>query len=247
MQQHNLWPAVLRQLDLPDQFPEPQPHGQAVAPILARYYMLIVGPFEEAYRKNLREQQMRAAAQQGGQMPGNAQGGMPDGMAGAPNMGALPGMSADTSMNMSGMGPSMASGSSQMLDTAVPNQISPTNASHTPQLAQHSPVAALNGASGMSASSSLPQHMTRSTSSLGPNAIVGQELNGVDADPDANGRKRKLGEAEESDLKRVRQKTGASYIASLRSRHEPPLAGGADASDMRAVSTPCLHVNPPSS
>ena len=217
MQQHGLWPAILRQLDLPDQFPEPQSH-QAVAPVLARYYMLIVGPFEEAYRKNLREQQMRAAAQQGGQqMPGNAQGGMPDGMAGASNMGAMPGT--DAGMNMSSMGPSMASGSSQMLDTAAPNQISPTNASHTPQLAQHSPVAALNGASGMSASSSLPQHMTRSTSSLGPNAIVGQELNGVDADQDANGRKRKLGEAEESDLKRVRQKTGASYIASLRSRH----------------------------
>lgn len=174
--------------------------------------MHIISPFEEAYRKNLREQQMRAAAQQAGQqIPGNAQGGTLDG---ALNMGAMPGVSADTGMTMGGMGPAIASGSSQILDTAVPNQISPTNVSHTPQLAQHSPVAVLNGVSGIGASSSLPQHMTRSPSSLGPSANVGQELIDVDAE-DANSRKRKLGEAEEPDLKRARQKTGTPYIASL--------------------------------
>ncbi|KAH9937577.1 uncharacterized protein B0H18DRAFT_1113394 [Fomitopsis serialis] len=210
--QQGLWPVVLRQLDLPEHFPEPQQHGQPVAPIVARYYMMIVGPFEEAYRRNMREQQMRAAAQQGPAA---------DGLPGPSNMSTMPGMPADTSMNMGAMGPSMSSGSSQMLDSAAPNQISPTNVSHTPQLAQHSPVAGLNAAAGMSTSSSLTQHMTRSTSSLGPSSIVGQELNGADADQEANSRKRKLGEAEDLDPKRVRQKTGS-----------------ADASDMRASVPP---------
>ena len=88
MQHHGLWPVILRQLDLPDQFPEPQ--SQNVATVLTRCYALIISPFEDMYRKNVREQQMRAAAQQSGQqMPGNAQGGMSDGMPGTSSMGAM--------------------------------------------------------------------------------------------------------------------------------------------------------------
>ncbi|TFY52125.1 hypothetical protein EVJ58_g10188, partial [Rhodofomes roseus] len=203
--QQGLWPAILRQFDLPDQFPEPPQHGQPVAPVLARYYMMIVAPFEEAYRRNLREQQMRAVQQQGAQqMPGSAQGGLPDACQAPPRTGC------DARHVLRRKHEHGRYGSIHVV-RIVPDA---RHSRNTP------PVAGLNGAAGMSASSSLT-HMTRSTSSLGPSSIVGQELNGADADQEANGRKRKLGEAEDLDPKRVRQKTGSADLSDMRASVPP--------------------------
>nr|VWO96783.1 ARID domain-containing protein [Ganoderma boninense] len=62
--QKGLWQSVRQTLDLPETMSSPNSiEPQLVVAILERYYTALIGPFEEAYRKNLMEQQQRARQQ----------------------------------------------------------------------------------------------------------------------------------------------------------------------------------------
>lgn len=203
-----MWGQLLPHLDLPDQFMQPNGQPQATAAALRHYYNNIIGPFEEAYRKNMaREQQQRAHQ-------GRAQGGMPmagggqgrpamSGIAGTfPPVGTLPAMNGS---NNSGM----------MAQTAAANALQPPDAS------------SLGGINGVQSfgSQALPQ--TQQISQLPPNGINGAldarslgsmdgtgialsttDSNGSVTDLDGDGRKRKMDEGEEPGSKRARQRTG---------------------------------------
>src|SRR5271154_2396823 len=54
---NNAWGSILPHFDLPDEFPQMQANGStSVALMLSQYYMAILFPFEEVYRKNLQDQ-----------------------------------------------------------------------------------------------------------------------------------------------------------------------------------------------
>ncbi|TFK41003.1 hypothetical protein BDQ12DRAFT_703844 [Crucibulum laeve] len=63
---NNGWSAILPQFDLPENFPQPQVNGStSVALMLAQYYMVILYPFEEVYRKNIQDTQKKAQMMSG--------------------------------------------------------------------------------------------------------------------------------------------------------------------------------------
>ncbi|GBE78317.1 hypothetical protein SCP_0112020 [Sparassis crispa] len=216
--QQNMWSAVLPYFDLPEQFPVPQSNGQqSVAIVLSNYYVTILGPFEEAYRRNImREQQQRGLMHSrmpsGGQQhaPGSSQV-----RPGAPNMppqmASISGL-AGNSMNSNLMGLNQAS-SSQAVDSSVQSasggQFSTPAIPPTPRLPSHPPSTGLSGAAaslGLPSADSLmsnpaiPQHGSQSNVSFSNGLDVATSAleHGID-------RKRKMRESEEADAKR--QKT----------------------------------------
>jgi SWI/SNF chromatin-remodeling complex subunit SWI1 len=74
---NNSWGQILNQFDLPEEFPTPQANGAtSVSTMLSHYYMAILLPFEESYRKNLQETQRKAnMANRQGMMPNMSMGG----------------------------------------------------------------------------------------------------------------------------------------------------------------------------
>jgi SWI/SNF chromatin-remodeling complex subunit SWI1 len=59
--QQNSWNLILPHFDLPEQFPAQQRNGVSIADTLARYYMALLYPSEDAYKRNV-EQKKRALA-----------------------------------------------------------------------------------------------------------------------------------------------------------------------------------------
>ncbi|KZT06860.1 uncharacterized protein LAESUDRAFT_759031 [Laetiporus sulphureus 93-53] len=243
IEEYNYWPAVLRHMNLPEQLPEPQPNGQqSVLPALKQAVSMLLGPFEEAYRKQNGGMlpNMRPNPQQ---LPGNAHnaGSVSDSLPGSSQMGAMPGMSTDSNISLGSMGQSISTpGSLHSLDSAAgvssARQMTPTGLSHTPHIAQQSTSIGMNASQGMPAStasllsgaslSNRPHSRVGSVSLPG----TGQAANGTDAD--AEGRKRTR-EPEEADAKRVRQKTGGSDSSDLRAsvgldRNSVPPSGTAN-------------------
>ena len=197
--QKGLWQGVRQSLGLPETMSSPNNiEPQPVVSVLERYYTALLGPFEEAYRKNLMEQQQRAR-QQG-------------------NMNQRPGMVGIPGQNMSlpGGNPAavgMKPPSTPAMDGSLPGQLhvlqmpfqppnmmgvgggTPTNGANHP---------ALNG---------VP--MAKLASAAYP-GIPGSASNGTtDLEHDMENRKRKMQEAAESDAKRVRQKTGMFMLSGV--------------------------------
>lgn len=194
-------------LDLPDQFIQPNGQPQSTANVLQHYYVQLLGPFEEAYRKSTRPPQGRP--QQGFPMPGAGQG-RPAGMSGMPGtfppVGTLP---AVNGINDSGMmGQPMGGGNLQVPDI-------PQGGMNVP-FAGQGQMQTRHGAqqlpNGLSNNLDNPSFNMRRPDANGISATPSlSELNGS-ADMDAEGRKRKLDEGDEINGKRVRQKTGDRFF-----------------------------------
>ncbi|KAI0639294.1 hypothetical protein C8Q77DRAFT_1046559 [Trametes polyzona] len=224
--QKGAWPLVLQQFDLPPMMPSNSPDAapgemQSTAMILERYYTALLGPFEEAYRKNMMESQRAALA---GRMPGAQQGQMnpqarPGGMVGIPGHNSLP----------NGNAPMLPQANvAQSMDGALPGQFHPVQAAPMPfqQLQFPNPLAS---GGGMPANGTPHPAMNGNGIPMpkmhpgGFPAMPGGAQNGsVDLDHDLESRKRKMQEAVESDAKRVRQKTGGSDVSESRSSVAPP-------------------------
>ncbi|CAL1696053.1 unnamed protein product [Somion occarium] len=200
-----LWPQIVRHLDLPEQLMHPSGHQQSITQTLQNVYNMMIGPFEEAYRKNMvREQQQRAAmmarAQSSG-MPMLGQG-RPDGMpAFPPPMNALQRTGSNPNLSLGGVGMPMAGPSSQ------PDTLNNVGTGQFPPRAD--PMASA-GLSGTAAFPNFP----------GSVSATGSDFDSQDPD----GRKRKMRESEEADSKRARQKTNGSDGADLRSSVGPSSA-----------------------
>jgi hypothetical protein len=84
----NGWGSILHHFDLPEEFPQMQANNSAsVALMLSQYYMVILHPFEELYKKNLQEQQKKAQIpQRQGGLSGNSFPGVGRPAPGMPNM-----------------------------------------------------------------------------------------------------------------------------------------------------------------
>ncbi|KAG2023320.1 hypothetical protein CC2G_000985 [Coprinopsis cinerea AmutBmut pab1-1] len=73
LEANNAWASLLPQFDLPEEFPTVQANGStSVAKMLSQYYMAILLPFEESYRKNMQENQRKASLANRQAMMGNA-------------------------------------------------------------------------------------------------------------------------------------------------------------------------------
>ncbi|EJF66597.1 hypothetical protein DICSQDRAFT_46065 [Dichomitus squalens LYAD-421 SS1] len=201
--QKGLWQAVRQALGLPETMASPSnpAEHQSVVVVLERYYTAILGPFEEAYRKNIVEQQRRA--QQQSNMNSQAR----------PGMIGMPGQSMVPGGNPAAAG--MMSQPNAAMDGTLPGQF------QVPQLPFQPPN--MTGAGvGMSPSGANHPALNGGVPlakmpSGGFPAIPGGAPNGpADLDHDLDSRKRKMQENVESDAKRVRQKTGGSDVSDAR-------------------------------
>ncbi|PCH33543.1 hypothetical protein WOLCODRAFT_129824 [Wolfiporia cocos MD-104 SS10] len=200
----NQWQAVARMFTLPDHLPVPLANGiTTTGALIAQLYQLLIAKFEEIYQLHVE----RARADQA--------------LSGPSQMGAVPGMA--PGMAFGGMAPSLSSSSSQSLSSlsgagpAGLRQMSPTNNFHAPQIAQHSP-GGMGGSLGMSnallGGPGLSQQLSRPQSSIGGHQYnpLTQLTNGMDGEHDMEGRKRRQGDLEEPEAKRMRQKSDVSDI-----------------------------------
>ncbi|EIW64780.1 uncharacterized protein TRAVEDRAFT_33530 [Trametes versicolor FP-101664 SS1] len=218
--QKGAWPLVLQQFDLPDAIPSPNNpvEPQPTAPIIERYYTALLGPFEEAYRKNMMEQSQRAAL--AGRMPG----GQPGQMNPQARQGGMPGMSGQNGLpngGAPGMNMMPQGNIGQSMDGPLPGQFHPTQAMPLP-FQPPNPMA-LGG--GMPANGASHPAMNGNMGKMLPGgfpAMPGGQNGNVELEHDMESRKRKMQEAVESDAKRVRQKTGGSDVSESRSSVAPP-------------------------
>lgn len=194
VQQQNAWASLLPQFGLPETLPHPQENGDlSTARAIARYYALLLSPFEEAYLTNLKEAQ-RHNAMQG--RPPQGFSGQPNGMTGS----GMPG----TQFPVQG---SNVAGSHYQAQ-AIPQ---------TPQLRSNSGMMGMMSSShhghsmsppGSAAAGAAQNQLTSGPEVTGPSFPTGS----TDLDMDMDSRKRKVNEFEELNSKRSRRKTGASYI-----------------------------------
>lgn len=206
-----MWGQVLPHLDLPEQFLGSNGQPQSTAGILQHYFVQLLGPFEEVYRKNQRGHPGRP--QQGFPMPGAGQG-RPGGMPGMPGtfppVGTLPAVHGTNNSGM--MGQPMA-GNMQVPDL--------------PQAGMNIPFAGQGQMQTRHAAQQLPNGMgnnmdgtpfsTRRPDAIGISATPSlSDLNGT-VDIDAEGRKRKMEEGDEVNGKRARQKTGDHFFRTFAS------------------------------
>ena len=214
----NGWNTILPQFDLPDQFP--QANGStSVAMMLSQYYMAILHPFEEMYKRNLHGQQRKAqlaSAQLGAQ-----------------------GQQLSSTASGQGRPPQGGSNGSQ---PAFPGQMQRGATANTmglvsqPIAGAHASGSTVNGTSQFHQPSQTPQvpHQQLPSSTFNmqqPNQGISQSLNAAPQsesiaaahqsnvpaseqnvlDQDVQGIKRKL-DSEEADGKRARQKTGKNLL-----------------------------------
>jgi SWI/SNF chromatin-remodeling complex subunit SWI1 len=222
-----MWGQLLSHLDLPEQYMQPNGQPQPTALTLRYYYNNIIGPFEEAYRKNMAREQQRA-------LQNRAQGAMPMASGGQPRpgmgpvsgtfppVGTLPAMSGSSSPGMMGQ-PTMG------------NALQPTDASlggingmpfppsqalnQTPQGAQLS-VNGMTGTPDIRALGSLDASMPDGVSMPMPGPV----MNGSVPELEGDGRKRKVEELEEVNGKRARQKLGIVLCQIARMNSNPALS-----------------------
>ncbi|KAI0361749.1 hypothetical protein OH77DRAFT_1492728 [Trametes cingulata] len=225
--QKGAWPLVVQQFDLPEAMPSLHNPAelQPTAAVLERYYTVLLGPFEEAYRKNMMEQRAAMA----NRMPGGPQGPInpqarPGGMVGMPGQNGMPGgtSSAMNMMSQASAGP--------ILDGSLPGQFLPAQQAVPMPFHQPNPMAtggglptnggphpAMNG-NGMA----IPKMQQGGF----PNMPGGVPNGSMDMEHELESRKRKMQEAVESEAKRVRQKTGGSDVSDARSVTPPGTVDG---------------------
>lgn len=171
----------------------PSGQMQSTASTLQHYYMQLLGPFEEAYRKNqMRDpQRMQGRPQPGFPMPGGAQGRPPSmgGMPGTfPPVGSLPATNGVNGLDM--MGQPMGGGNLQVPDL-------PAGGLNVPFATGQAQISQRHGSQPPIPNGLHPMTATASMS----------DLNGAGSvDLDMEGRKRKIEETDEG--KRARQKLG---------------------------------------
>jgi SWI/SNF chromatin-remodeling complex subunit SWI1 len=189
---NNAWGSILPHFDLPDEFPQMQANGStSVALMLSQYYMAILFPFEEVYRKNLHDQRGRVSMAGRPGMPAQQ---FPASTPGAPR----PPLGMSNTQQL-GMRPT---NSNNLIPQGLPGGSIPSNG-----LAQYSTV-----------HNPPTQHHPSSTSlpigSIDTHTTMPSELDSlmhaVDSnllDQDVQGIKRKH-DQDDRDIKRARQKTG---------------------------------------
>lgn len=217
LQQQALWGNVLSHFHLPERLPHPQPNGNMyTAQALSSYYMALLAPFEEAYIKNLHDQQRKIALARQQQMGSGSGQGSHSQQSGAPSPShsGFPGQT--------GQVPTLGSGIPS--NTHTPQQfpgpgsggIGQYSSPVMPQTPQQQRATA-NMMGGMQAQSRRTMSPTSSLGSLEQlstnQASVRAESLGqpftpgnTDFDSESEGRKRK--QTEETDAKRARRKTG---------------------------------------
>ncbi|PPQ67356.1 hypothetical protein CVT24_011539 [Panaeolus cyanescens] len=182
------WSSILQHFDLPEEFPNsPVGDSNSVALTLSHYYMSILHPFEEVYKKSIQEQnrKMQMSQQRQGLMPGQQFPSHPSANRPASGM---------PNLSQSGMRPGNPNGSMGHGPSMPHNGMGQFNPMHAPNFNQRP---------GSSASAMTPDPHISGTPELDPfNHAVDPTL----LDPEMQSMKRKL-EAEEKDLKRARQKT----------------------------------------
>ncbi|PFH54613.1 hypothetical protein AMATHDRAFT_166 [Amanita thiersii Skay4041] len=232
----NGWGTIAAQFDLPEEFPQPQANGSAsVANMLSQYYLAILYPFEELYKRNMPDHQRRmqmaprqsAPSFQGQitpQMQGRPLQGLPTGpqtgIATQLQRGANP--TAPMGQSMSGAHP-LSSGSSAQL----------TQASHTPQTpSQRPPSVALATHNTTSISGNTTEVPATDTVQVLQHSDTAHELGDNVLDQDLQGIKRKI-EFDEGGNKRARQKTEPLESSALPGvmPAESPSAGSLGASE----------------
>ena len=202
-----MWVQLLPHFDLPEQFIQPTGQPQSTANVLQHYYVQLLGPFEEAYRKSARGPQGRP--QPSFPMPGAGQGrpGSVGGMPGTfPPVGTLP---AVNGINDSGMVEQpMGSGTLQVQDLSQGGMNVPfTGQSQIPT--RHGPPQLPNGLSNNLDGAAFNMRRPDANGISATSSM--SELNGP-TDMDADVRKRKMEEGDEANGKRARQKTGDHFL-----------------------------------
>jgi SWI/SNF chromatin-remodeling complex subunit SWI1 len=162
-------------------------NSASVALMLSQYYMVILHPFEELYKKNLQEQQKKAQIPQrqgglsGNSFPGSNGVGRP--APGMPNMEQL----GVRQMNANGLMPqNISSANSSMQYSQLHNQARPTSTQSLHQI------------SAPDSQSNLPHPELESLGSTVDSNLLDQDVLGI---------KRKH-DQDERETKRARQKTG---------------------------------------
>ena len=197
LSQTGSWPQVLAAFDLPDQYVQPNGQQAQTIPSLQQYYSVLLGPFEEVYRKN---NLMRAARNQTAQI--SAGQGRP-GMSGTfPPVGTLPAITGQNGLGM--MGQTGGGGSAQNADASFGgmNGVS-FSGSQGSSMQQHHQIP-----NNMNAVQEV-QDMAR-LNGIMPASGQPIELNEFALEQDADNRKRKLEDAE--DGKRVKHKSSEYFL-----------------------------------
>lgn len=200
---NNGWDAILPHFDLPAEFPQIQPNGSAsVSLMLSQYYMAILHPFEETYKRNLQDQQKRAMLSRQGGTPAQQSPIVLPGQSRPQGVGIQSNISGQM-LQRGGLGNSMNSMSQQVSNISTGTSISTSyqQSLNTPQISHQRPQTA-------SEISGIPNsaHPITDIDSV-PGQVVGHVPDNNLLDQDLQGIKRKL-ETDDGDNKRVRQKTG---------------------------------------
>ncbi|KAF8633935.1 hypothetical protein AX15_001119 [Amanita polypyramis BW_CC] len=204
----NGWGLIAAQFDLPEEFPQPQANGStSVANMLSQYYMAILYPFEELYKRNMPEHQRRVQmAPRPPNVPFQSQApGMPNrpaqGITGL-TQASPPAQMQRPGNSMTAMGQSIGAipGSvnpNTQLSQAVHTPVTPTQRSSSSSFGSHAgPSGTGNVTTIPSVDNLSPLPQSEGVVELGEN-ILDQDLQGI---------KRKM-EFEEGGNKRARQKT----------------------------------------
>ncbi|KAJ3529358.1 hypothetical protein NM688_g7866 [Phlebia brevispora] len=196
------WGHLLSHFDLPEQFTQPNGQQQPTALALQQYYNVLLGPFEEIYRKNMvRERAAAAARNQAAQMPGSqsrpaSMGGMPGTF---PPVGTLPAISGHNGLGM--MGQPVGGGPVQSTDPSFGGMNAvPFSGPQGPSISQHQMANNMNNVQGLPDMGAL--------NGIAPSTSQTSDMNGSSSEQDVEGRKRKLEEADEG--KRAKHKSGKS-------------------------------------
>ena len=186
------WGSILPHFDLPDEFPQIQANNSnSVALMLSQYYMAILFPFEEVYRKNLQDQRGKVSigrqAMPAQQFP-----------ASTPNA-PRPPLGMPNNTQQLGMRPI---NSNNLISQGLPGGSIPSNG-----LAQypsvHNPLTQQPPSSTSLPISSIDTHPTMPSELDSLMHVVDSNL----LDPEIQGIKRKH-DQDDRDIKRARQKTG---------------------------------------
>ena len=189
---NNAWGSILPHFDLPDEFPQMQANGStSVALMLSQYYMAILFPFEEVYRKNLQDQ--RGKASMAGRQSMSAQQ-FPPTTPGAPR----PSLGISNSQQL-GVRPMS---SNNLVPQSLPGGSIPSNGlgqySSVPNPpAQHHPSSTSLQIGSIETHTTMPSELDSLMHAIDSNLL----------DPDIQGIKRKH-DQDDLDVKRARQKTG---------------------------------------
>jgi SWI/SNF chromatin-remodeling complex subunit SWI1 len=204
LHQQGMWGQLLPHLDLPEQMLGPNGQVQSTAQVLQQYYVQLLSPFEEAYRKNSRDQRMQGRPQAGFPMPGAGQGRstIPGTF---PPVGNLPAMTGNHDPGM--LGQPMGGSNMQVPDMPAGGMNVPFANGPVPLPQRPGSQQMPNGLNGNLDATAF--NMPRSgTNGLPSEASVSELSASSSGDLDVEGRKRKMEEGDEANGKRARQKTG---------------------------------------